>query len=101
MIKINVTDDKLYDELLLVTKLFYTDDDIANLNLEFNVSEVIDERNETISVKITTADGEEYSYSGDIRDRKFPDRYKKRYAKILLYKILKKLNPDKKLPWVV
>lgn len=99
MIKINVTDDKLYDELLLVTKLFYTDDDIANLNLEFNVSEVIDEKNETISVKITTADGEEYSYSGDIRDRKFPDRYKKRYAKILLYKILKKLNPDKKLPW--
>lgn len=99
MIKINVTDDKLYDELLLVTKLFYTDDDIANLNLEFNVSEVIDERNETISVKITTPDGEEYSYSGNIRDRKFPDRYKKRYAKILLYKILKKLNPDKKLPW--
>ena len=99
MIKINVTDEKLYDELLLVTKLFYNDDDISNLNLEFNVSEEVDEKNSTISVKITTADSEEYTYSGDIRDRKFPERYKKRYAKILLYKILKKLNPDKKLPW--
>ena len=30
---------------------------------------------------------------------KFPDRYKKRYAKLTLFACLQKLNPNKNLPW--
>lgn len=100
MIKLNVTDEKLYDELLLVTKLFYSEEDINNLNLEYDISQEIDEKNLIVSTKITCVDNNEiFSSEGLIKDIKFPDRYKKRYAKILLYKILKKLNPHKKLPW--
>ncbi len=100
MIKLNVTDEKLYDELLLVTKLFYSEEDINNSNLEYDISQEIDEKNLIVSTKITCVDtNESFSSEGLIKDIKFPDRYKKRYAKILLYKILKKLNPHKKLPW--
>lgn len=100
MIKINVTDEKLFDELLLVVKLFYTEEDIENKTLEFNVTQDINEKALEISTKIVRVDtNEEWTSIGLIKDTKFPERYKKRYAKILLYKILKKLNPDEKLPW--
>lgn len=99
MIKINVLDEKLYDELLLVVKLFYSEDYIENLDFEYTVTQEIDEKNLTIFTKIIDNNGEIFESEGIIKDIKFPERYKKRYAKILLYKILKKLNHDKKLPW--
>lgn len=100
MIKINVLDEKLYDELLLVVKLFYSEEDINNLNYEYTVTQEVDEKKLTIFTKIIDNNcSEVFESEGIIKDIKFPERYKKRYAKILLYKILKKLNPDKKLPW--
>lgn len=100
MIKINVSDEKLYDELLLVVKLFYSEEDINNLDLEFNISQELDEKNLDISTKIEFVQTSEIHNScGKIKDIKFPERYKKRYAKILLYNILKRTNPNKKLPW--
>ena len=98
MIKINVTDEKLLDELKLVVKLFYSDIEIENLDMEFNIEQNIEDIN--ITTKITTNFDENIYQSQDIiKDIKFPERYKKRYAKLLLFDILKKLNPEKKLSW--
>ena len=39
MIKINVSDEKLLDELTLVLKLFFDSEEIENLNYEFNIEQ--------------------------------------------------------------
>ncbi len=100
MIKINVSDEKLYDELVLVLKLFYSLEEIEQYDFSFDISQITDDKTMEIKTKICTSFSDKiWESSGIIRDVKFPERYQKRYAKILFYKILKEKNPDKKLPW--
>lgn len=100
MIKINVSDEKLYDELVLVLKLFYSEEDIEQLDFSFDISQTTNDKTMEIKTEISTNFSDKiFESCGIIRDIKFPERYQKRYAKILLYKILKEKNPDKKLPW--
>lgn len=100
MIKINVSDEKLYDELVLVLKLFYSEEDIEQLDFSFDISQTTNDKTMEIKTEISTNFSDKtYESCGIIRDIKFPERYQKRYAKILFYKILKEKNPDKKLPW--
>jgi len=98
MIKINVDNEKLIDELNLVVKLFYTEEDITNLDIEFNIKQ------ENIKLDIFTEVScnlieDKFSRNDKIIDIKFPERYLKRYAKLCLFSCLSKLNPNKILPW--
>lgn len=100
MIKINVSNEKLYDELLLVLKLFYNNQEIENNNFSFLIEQNTNESTLEIHTQIICENSnEKWDSIGIIKDIKFPERYKKRYAKILFYKILKSFNSDKKLPW--
>jgi len=98
MIKINVNDDKLIDELNLVLKLFYSEDDLEKLDHSFFVSQdVVDDKIHT-EIRSTLNDNV-YVEDCNIVDKKFPERYKKRSAKILLFNLLQEYFPNKKLPW--
>lgn len=98
MIKINVSDEKLLDELTLVLKLFFDSEEIENLNYEFNIEQNVVDLD--IETKLTSNfDEKEYVSNEKIIDSRFPERYKKRYAKLLLFNLLKKIKPQKNLPW--
>lgn len=98
MIKINVSNEKLIDELNLVLKLFYSPNDIENLNIEFNVMQEVD--NLDIHTNCTCSINDKVITREDkIRDIKFPDRFKKRYAKLSLFEMLQFIFPNKMLPW--
>jgi len=98
MINIETTDEKLIDELILVLKLFYSQEDIDGLDVTFSVSQSINsldihtELKSTINDKIISSDDK-------IIDTNFPERYKKRYAKLLLFNYLQEIFPNKILPW--
>ena len=94
--KINLNDEKLIDELVLVLKLFYTQEQIDNLDYVFDITQQVNDME--ITTQLDFLD-KKYSSKDIIKDKKFPERYKKRYAKLLLYNALKELNPEKKLPW--
>ena len=98
MIKINCTDEKLVDELTLVLKLFYTEQDINNLDIDFFINQKID--NLDIDTEVYSSLNEKiYKSHKKIIDDKFPERYKKRYAKLNLFYLLSEVFPDKILPW--
>lgn len=94
--RINVNDEKLIDELVLVLKLFYTQEQIDSIDYVFDISQQVSDLEITTQINFSN---KIYNSKDLIRDKKFPERYKKRYAKLLLYNILKELNPEKKLPW--
>lgn len=98
MIKINVTNDRLYDELLYVVKLFYTSEEIEGLDIDFNITQ--EEKNNEIYTKVSSSlNTKIYEKTGLIKDTNFPERYLKRYAKLTLFECLQSFFPNKILPW--
>jgi len=98
MIKINVENERLLDELLYVVKLFYSQEEIDENDVEFNViEEIIDDE---ILVKVTSSiSSKTFEKRGKIKDNNFPERYLKRYAKLALFECLQDIFPDRILPW--
>ena len=98
MITINTNNEKLLDELNLVLKLFYTQDEIDQNNIEFNIEQSVDGLD--IFTKCSnTLNKTVFERNDTIKDVKFPDRYTKRYAKLSLFDCLQSLFPNKILPW--
>lgn len=98
MITINTNNEKLIDELTLILKLFYSDEEIENNDIEFSVSQEV--KNLDIhTVCSSTFDDFQVSRDDTIRNAKFPDRFKKRYAKLALFEVLSHIFPSKILPW--
>ena len=98
MINIITENEKLIDELVLVAKLFYTEEEIESLDITFTIEQ------ETKGLDISTAvrcslNDKTFENKGKIVDTKFPIRYQKRYAKLCLFDCLQDLFPDTKLPW--
>ena len=80
MINIITENEKLIDELVLVAKLFYTEEEIESLDITFSIEQ------ETIDLDISTTarcslNAKTYENKGKIVETKFPIRYQKRYAK--------------------
>ena len=98
MIKIETNDEKLIDELNLVIKLFYSQEDFDALDITFFVQQSTDNLDIHTEIK-STLNEKIYTNDDKIIDTKFPDRYKKRYAKLLLFQCLQEQFPDKTLPW--
>lgn len=98
MIKIITTNEKLIDELNLVLKLFYTAQDIENSDITFHVNQSVNNLDITTECHSTINDNK-ITRTDKIRDVRFPDRFKKRYAKLALFDILQQLFPNKILPW--
>ncbi len=94
-------DDKLYDELLLVVKLFYTPEQIESLNISINHSYQLnnDVLRNTIAItgEISATQNREDILTGDMLTTK-KYKYLKRYAKLLLYKTLSTML-NIQLPW--
>lgn len=98
MITIISDDEKLIDELTLVLKLFYNEDDLEKLDHSFFVNQNI--LNDQIFTEVkSTLNDMVYCDNCKIIDPKFPERYKKRSAKIMLFDLLQDVFPEKKLPW--
>lgn len=102
---LNITNEKYYDELLLVIKLFFSEDEIENLNLDFNVSYTFNnpvlETNFNITGNYNNDDvsvNKSFSYSLTKEQINKFDKYTKRFLKIDLYNILSSLT-NTKLPW--
>ena len=97
---LTTNDQKLYDELLLIVKLFFNNDEIEKNNfiIEHNIN--IDYDTITNFVKITNKKCHTFSRTDVLNNVKENNKYKyyKRYSKLLLYKSLSKLT-KKKLPW--
>lgn len=98
MINIVTDDEKLIDELTLVLKLFYKEDDLEKLDHSFFVLQNI--LGDQIHTEIkSTLNDKVYIDDCIIFDSKFPERYKKRSAKLMLFDLLQDVFPGKKLPW--
>lgn len=97
--KIVVNDEKLYDELVLILKLYYTEDEIASRDITFDINQDVKDNVINTMIKVTG----EYNYidfrSDKILNSRFPMKYHKRYSKLALYFALKQFNPTKFLPW--
>lgn len=97
MIEIKVTNERLYDELVYVVKLFYTTEEIETLNITFNIQQ---ENNDTILTIVTSSLNDNKIIRKDkIIDSEFPERYLKRSAKLALFQYLQEVFPNKTLPW--
>lgn len=98
MIIVNSTNEKLIDELNLVVRLFYSIQDIDKYDIDFNIKQEIN--NMDIHTECFCSTNNIIIVRDDkIRDVKFPDRFKKRYAKLALFEMLQKMFPEKILPW--
>jgi len=98
MIKIITNNDKLIDELTLILKLFYSQQDIENCDYVFVVEQFV--KNNDIHTDCVCNNFNLKVVRDDIiRDANFPDRFKKRYAKLALFEVLQQIFPDKILPW--
>ena len=98
MIKVEVNNEKLIDELNLVVKLFYSENEIEENDIVFTVSQ--DVNNLDIHTVVTSS----INTNSYVRDDKvifisFPERYYKRYAKLALFSCLQDIFPEKILPW--
>ncbi len=97
---LKTNDEKLYDELMLVLKLFYTKEEIETAkNI---ISHTIDIDYENITNTITINGKKCHTFSrvdkSNERIKNNPYKYYKRYSKLLLYKTLSSIT-HKKLPW--
>jgi oxygen-independent coproporphyrinogen-3 oxidase len=98
MITISTNNEKLIDELNLVLKLFYTEDEILEKDITYTVNQTVDSLD--IHTECFSSIDEIIEIRDDkILDIKFPDRFKKRYAKLSLFDVLQKQFPSKILPW--
>ena len=98
MIKLNLTNDRLNDELLYVIKLFYKTDEIDSLDITFDIFQ--ESNGIDIYTKVSSNSIDKIVERQDkIIDMDFPERYLKRYAKLALFDLLQSNNPEKNLPW--
>ena len=98
MIKLDLKDKKLHDELTLVLKLFFSQKELVELNYEFTVEQSVSGLD--IYTKVTSnLTDKVYESTQKIIDKKFPERYKKRYAKLELFYMLRDFRPNVILPW--
>ncbi len=98
MINIITNNEKFNEELLLVLKLFYSNDEIDNLTHTFSVEQIVS--GNKIHTHVTSS-LDDYVVDRDdcIINKSFPNRYFKRYAKLAFYAYLRHLFPNKILPW--
>lgn len=94
-------DEKLYDELLLIVKLFYTSKQFDSTDLNINHKYVLDNCKITNNVTISgmhsfSHSREDFIDSKSLQNKKY--KYLKRYAKLCLYETLSELL-QVKLPW--
>ena len=98
MIELKLADEKLHDELVLVLKLFFSQQELDELACEFTVEQTVSGLD--IYTKVTSNITDKvYESTQKIIDQKFPERYKKRYAKLELFYMLRDFRPDVILPW--
>ena len=98
MITINTDNEKLLDELNLVVKLFYTQEEIEDKDIQFNIEQTVNGLD--ICTKCTNSLNDTVVVRNDtIKDTKFPDRYTKRSAKLAVFEVLQSIFPNKVLPW--
>ncbi|MBE5735772.1 MAG: coproporphyrinogen dehydrogenase HemZ [Clostridiales bacterium] len=98
MINIISSNEKLIDELNLVVKLFFCEEEINDLDYEICIDQ--DVKGDSISTHATCNYNDcKVNREDKIVDRNFPDRYLKRYAKLAVFDILQSIKPDKILPW--
>lgn len=97
---LKTNDEKLYDELILVLKLFYTKEEIETAKNV--IIHTIDINYENITNIITINGKKCHTFSrvdkSNERIKNNPYKYYKRYSKLLLYKALSSVT-HKKLPW--
>ena len=98
MIKIITHNEKLLDELNLILKLFYSVEDIEEKDIEFVVEQTINNR-DIRTISYSNINDFSVTRNDNIIDMSFPDRYKKRYAKLALFEVLQNIFPYKILPW--
>ena len=100
MIKIHSNFPKLIDEFLLILKLFYSEEDLDNFDMDFFVEqEIIDDYKIKTIVSLSNFDIT-INRTDEIIDKNFPERYLKRFGKIALYDLLKNnFFKNKILPW--
>jgi oxygen-independent coproporphyrinogen-3 oxidase len=99
MIKIHSKFPKLVDEFLLILKLFYSEEDLGDLNIDFFVDQEIINNTIITNVSSSLIDST-ISRKDKILDTNFTERYLKRYGKIALFDLLKNnIFVDVKLPW--
>ena len=83
-------DEKLYDELMLVVKLFYTKEEIENANI--SIKHTIDLSYDAITNTINVTNNKCHTFSRIDRTtnkvKSHPYKYYKRYSKLILYKAL-------------
>ena len=98
MINIVTNNEKFNEELQLVLKLFYSTDEIESLSHTFTVEQEIN--GEKIHTK-AYSDIDDFTIIRDdkVKNKLFPLRFYKRYAKLSFYAILSHLFPNKILPW--
>ena len=78
MIELKLADEKLHDELVLVLKLFFSQQELDELACEFTVEQNVSGLD--IYTKVTSNITDKvYESTQKIIDQKFPERYKKRY----------------------
>lgn len=98
MITINTDNEKLLDELNLVVKLFYTQEEIEDKDIQFNIEQTVNGLD--IYTKCTNSLNDTIVIRSDtVKDTKFPDRYTKRSAKLAVFEVLQSIFPNKVLPW--
>ena len=89
---------KLLDELNLILKLFYSIEDIEENDIEFVVEQTINNR-DIRTISYSNINDFSVTRNDNIIDMSFPDRFKKRYAKLALFEVLQNIFPNKILPW--
>lgn len=98
MIKIIADNEKLIDELMLVIKLFYSEEEIDALDITFSLEQTL--LGLDIETKCSCSLNDKvFKNSGRVIDTKFPLRYLKRHAKLALFSCLQDLFPRVRLPW--
>lgn len=97
---LKTNDEKLYDELMLVLKLFYTKEEIDNAKNDIFHTIEIDYKTITNIISVNGKKSHTFSRIDTINEKikNNPYKYYKRYSKLLLYKALSSIT-HKKLPW--
>ena len=101
MISLVTNDEKLYDELLLIVKLFYDESSIQSLNLQIEHNYSINDNIITNIVKISGLFDNKHTRTDKLlefmqKNKKY--KYLKRFAKLTLYETLSQ-SLNKNLPW--
>ena len=93
-------DNKLYSELILIVKLFYSNHELENLNIQINQEISLISNCLHNTVTITNNKQTLFNNSVNLTDYELKDlaKYKKHYSKIALYEALSKFT-KKTLPW--